>query len=86
MERISENEAGQSCIFIFLIFVALVAVNGNRKDKYVVKWALKKFVPNLKLLNRICKIHEISGTIFFFRSFLSWRFIFRRYCAQVWID
>ena len=58
MER-SENEAGQSCIFIFLIFVAVVAINGNRKDKYVVKWALKKFVPNLKVLNRICKIHDI---------------------------
>ena len=58
MER-SENEAGQFCIFIFLIFVAVVAINGNRKDKYVVKWALKKFVPNLKVLNRICKIHDI---------------------------
>ena len=58
MER-SENEAGQFCIFIFLIFVAVVAINGNRKDKYVVNWALKKFVPNLKVLNRICKIHDI---------------------------
>ena len=58
MER-SENEAGQSCIFIFLIFVAVVAINENRKDKYVVKWALKKFLPNLKVLNRICKIHDI---------------------------
>ena len=55
----SENEAGQSSIGIFLIFVVVVAINENRKGKYEVKWAPKKFVPNLKVLNRICKIHDI---------------------------
>lgn len=52
MEEIGNIEGVEKLATPSYLVVAL-AVNGNRKTKYVVKWALDKFVPEGMLLFKL---------------------------------
>lgn len=46
----------------FLSSVVAVAIDGHRKSKYVVKWALEKFVPEGKVIFKLIHVRpRITG-------------------------
>jgi hypothetical protein len=46
----------------FLSSVVAVAIDGNRNSKYVVKWALEKFVPEGRVIFKLLHVRpRISG-------------------------
>lgn len=64
MER-GEIEADDNLVekpLPFLSSVVAVAIDGKRKSKYVVRWALEKFVPEGKVIFKLMHVRpRISG-------------------------
>ncbi|KAK7859317.1 U-box domain-containing protein 35 [Quercus suber] len=58
MEKSVKEEADNLASFPSLSSVVAVAVNGNKKSKYVVKWALEKCVTEGKVIFKLIHVRE----------------------------
>lgn len=58
MEKSVKEEADNLASLPSLSSVVAVAVNGNKKCKYVVKWALEKCVPEGKVIFKLIHVRE----------------------------
>lgn len=58
MEKSVKEEADNLASLPSLSSVVAVAVNGNKKSKYVVKWALEKCVPEGKVIFKLIHVRE----------------------------
>ncbi|XP_075649054.1 U-box domain-containing protein 35-like isoform X1 [Castanea sativa] len=58
METSVKEEADNLASLPSLSSVVAVAVNGNKKSKYVVKWALEKCVPEGKVIFKLIHVRE----------------------------
>lgn len=57
MDKIQDKEGEHSKFQGSSSSVVAVAIKGNKKSKYVLQWALKKFVPEGRIVFKLIHVH-----------------------------